>query len=67
MTKKRNWRIAGITAALLVGVVSFLPVNHGRITAGIKAACTLRLPANKDRLDAHLSMNPPNAEQTYAL
>src|SRR5580658_8994307 len=34
MTKKRNWRIAGIITALLLGVVSFLLVSHGRIAAG---------------------------------
>jgi membrane fusion protein, multidrug efflux system len=38
MTKKRNRRIAGITAALLLGVVSFLLVSHGRTAAGEAAA-----------------------------
>src|ERR1700722_14079211 len=38
MTKKRNWRIAGITTALLSGVVSFLLVSHGRTAAGEAAA-----------------------------
>jgi hypothetical protein len=38
MTKKRNWRIAGITTALLLGVVSFLLVSHGRTAAGEAAA-----------------------------
>ena len=38
MTKKRNWRIAGLTAALLLGVVSFLLVSHGRTAAGEAAA-----------------------------
>jgi membrane fusion protein (multidrug efflux system) len=38
MTTKRNWRIAGITAALLLAVVSFLLVSRGRTTAGEAAA-----------------------------
>jgi hypothetical protein len=38
MTKKRNWRIAGLTAALQLGVVSFLLVSHGRTAAGEAAA-----------------------------
>jgi RND family efflux transporter MFP subunit len=38
MTKKRNWRIAGITAALVLGGVSFLLVIRGRTTAGEAAA-----------------------------
>src|SRR5580658_855158 len=38
MTKKRNWRIAGITTTLLLGVVSFLLVSRGRTAAGEAAA-----------------------------
>src|ERR1700691_5887587 len=38
MTTKRNWRIAGITTALLLGVVSFLLVSRGRTAAGEAAA-----------------------------
>jgi hypothetical protein len=35
MTTKRNWRIAEITAALL-GVVSFLPLQYGKVQAAIE-------------------------------
>src|SRR5580692_8377389 len=38
MTNKRDWRIAGIAAVLLSGVVSFLLVSRGRTTAGEAAA-----------------------------
>src|SRR6201996_3237642 len=38
MTKKRNWRMSVITAALLLSVVSFLLVSHGRTAAGDAAA-----------------------------
>ena len=38
MTNKRKWRFAGITAALLLAVVSFLLVSHGRSAAGEAAA-----------------------------
>jgi membrane fusion protein (multidrug efflux system) len=38
MTTKRDWRIAGITAALLLAVVSFLLVSRGRTAAGEAAA-----------------------------
>ena len=38
MTKQRDSRIAGITMALLPGVVSFLLVSHGRTTTGEAAA-----------------------------
>jgi hypothetical protein len=38
MTKKRNWRIAGITAALLSGIGCFLLMSHGRTSAGAVVA-----------------------------
>jgi hypothetical protein len=38
MTKKRNWRIAGITAARLLGVASFWLVSHGRTAEGEASA-----------------------------
>src|SRR5580692_4384719 len=38
MTNKRDWRIAGIAAVLLLAVVSFLLVRSGRTTAGETAA-----------------------------
>jgi RND family efflux transporter MFP subunit len=38
MTTKRDWRIAGIAAVLLLAVVSFLLVRSGRTTAGETAA-----------------------------
>jgi membrane fusion protein (multidrug efflux system) len=38
MTKKRNWGIAGISAAFVLGAVSFLLVIRSRTTAGESAA-----------------------------
>jgi membrane fusion protein, multidrug efflux system len=38
MTKKRNWQISVISAALLLSVVSFLLVSRGRTAAGDAAA-----------------------------
>jgi hypothetical protein len=57
MASKRNWRVAGMTAALLLAAVSFLLPVRGRTMAGEAAASAPHVEV----------VSVEQKEQTYAL